>query len=362
MEKILLIPLIITSLFLASCQSRSKKVEEMRKQTHIESPYEITQIGSGPVDANESSSAPSAVSTPVPPPAKKAQVNQTSSAKTKPAPPTSKTPPAAQTQKPKASSPAIPKDSAPPAAPVGASSVPAPSKAVFPFSVGEQVTYSITFFAVEAGRMTMEVRPFKQIQGERTFHFYVTAVSSSVFSLFYSVKDYAESFWSERQKRPYLMKIYGEESKYVREIQASFDWAKKSARYQAKILKVGKDLKHEDMSWKLNSNDAQDVISALYKLRTYDLKVGETYKMHVAEKGKDIVVSAEVVRKETLKTRVGRFETLVVKPTFTVDGNWKQVGDVLIWLTDDENKIPIGFEAKVKIGTIKGRLHSLKRS
>lgn len=356
------------SLLLVSCQSKSKRVEEMRKQTRIESPYEITQVEGAQEESGDvvEEVGPSAVkkvettteqtNTPT------AGVSSKGSSKES----SIKTPEPQGVSKAsakKAVSPTTIKKSTDQTPKEASAQVVADGKVEkFPFNVGEKVVYSISFFAVEAGRMTMEVKPFKQIQGDQTFHFYVTAFSSSVFSLFYSVKDYAESFWSAKYQKPYLMKIYGEESKYVREIQTSFNWSKKSARYQAKILKTGKDLKHEDQSWKLNSDVAQDVLSALYKLRTYNLKVDSTYKMHVAEKGKDIVVSAKVLRKETLKTRVGRFDTLVVKPTFQIDGAWKQDGDVLIWLTDDENKIPIGFEAKVKIGTIKGRLHSLKRS
>ncbi len=349
-----------------SCQSKSKRMEEMRKQTRIESPYEITQVEGAQEESGDAveEAGPSAV--------KKVE-SPTAQAKTPPAgAPSKDSSKASSTKAPKSqeTSKTAPKKETTPKA-VEKPKAQATSTQVlvtedktlkFPFNVGEKVVYSIAFFAVEAGRMTMEVKPFKQVQGDQAFHFYVTALSSSVFSLFYSVKDYAESFWSAKHQKPYLMKIYGEESKYVREIQTSFNWSKKTARYQAKVLKTGKDLKHEDQSWKLNSDVAQDVLSALYKLRTYDLKVDSTYKMHVAEKGKDIMVTAKVLRKEVLKTRLGRFDTLVVKPTFQIDGDWKQDGDVLIWLTDDENKIPIGFEAKVKIGTIKGRLHSLKRS
>lgn len=401
MEKTFLIPILITSLFFVSCQSKSKRVAEMRKQTQIEIPFEITQAeeGESKLDAEDAKASepttPSAVNVhKQQDEASKSKVKEGAQAgkdskskaevsKQKPsaggsqpsspkpvASSTSKASPSVSsgpsTKKTDQSSPVTPKGTAPQAVigaqPGGEAKAASEDISQFPFKVGEKVTYSISFFAVEAGRMTMEVKPFKQIQNEKTYHFYVTAMTSAVFNLFYSVKDYAESFWSVKHKRPYLMKIYGEESKYVREIQASFDWPKKTARYQAKILKRGHDLEHEDKSWNLKSNKAQDVISALYNLRTFDLQVGKTYKMNVAEKGKDIVVSAEVLRKETLKTRAGTFQTLVVKPTFTVDGAWKQVGDVLIWLTDDESKIPIAFEAKVKIGTIKGRLHSLRRS
>lgn len=353
---------------MTSCQTSRKKIKEMRKQTQIENPYEIKHIegqSEGPSEETDKGEQPPSAAT------KSIDTKSTDTKEAESKGATSKeleekaaSVPAKKVDANKINTPKADtkKVDDKPAQQAKQNEAVVPAKVTYPFVVGETVTYSMTYFALEAGKMTFEVKPFKQIQNERTFHFYASATTSAVFSMFYSVKDFAESFWSEKHQRPFLMKLYGEESKYVREVQASFDWKTNRARYQAKTLKIGKDMKHEDKSWTLNSDKAQDIISALYYLRTFDLEVGKTYTMHVAEKGKDIVVKAEVLRTESLRTRVGRFETLVVRPTFTVDGAWKQVGDIYIWLTNDERKIPIGFEAKVKIGTIKGKLHSLKKS
>lgn len=228
----------------------------------------------------------------------------------------------------------------------------------FPFKVGEKIEYAVKYFALEAGRFTFEVRPIKQIQNRPVFHFYVSAKSSSVFAWVYTLKDFAESFWDMKTQRPYLMKIYGEESRYIREVQTSFDWVKKKARYQAKIVEVGKGLDEEDKTWDLKHMDAQDVVSSLYFLRTKKLELGKSYDFKVAERGKDILVRVQVLEEVMLSTKLGKFKTIVVKPTFSVDGAWKQKGDIKLWLTQDESKTPIQFEAKIKIGTIRGKLHS----
>ncbi len=231
----------------------------------------------------------------------------------------------------------------------------------FPFKVGEKIEYAVNYFALEAGRFIFEVRPVKQIQNRPVFHFYVSAKTSSIFAWVYTLKDFAESFWDMKTQRPFLMKIYGEESRYIREVQTAFDWTKKQARYQAKIVEVGKGLDEEDKTWDLKHMDAQDVVSALYFLRTKKLEVGKTFDFRVAEMGKDILVRAVVVEEAVLSTKLGKFNTFIVKPTFSVNGAWKQKGDIKLWLTNDEYKTPIQFEAKIKVGTIRGRLHSLKR-
>lgn len=231
----------------------------------------------------------------------------------------------------------------------------------FPFKVGERIEYAVNYFALEAGRFVFEVKPIKQLQNRPVFHFYVSAKTSSIFAWVYTLKDFAESFWDMKTQRPYLMKIYGEESRYIREVQTAFDWTKKQARYQAKIVEVGKGLDEEDKTWDLKHMDAQDVVSALYFLRTKKLEVGKTFDFRVAEMGKDILVRAAVVEETVLSTKIGKFNTFVVKPTFSVNGAWKQKGEMKLWLTNDEYKTPIQFEAKIKVGTIRGRLHSLTR-
>ncbi len=231
----------------------------------------------------------------------------------------------------------------------------------YPFKVGEKIEYAVNYFALEAGRFTFEVKPIKQIQNRPVFHFYVSAKTSSLFAWVYTLKDFAESFWDMKTQRPYLMKIYGQESRYIREVQTAFDWTKKEARYQAKIVEVGKGLDEEDKIWTLKHMDAQDVVSALYFLRTKKLEVGKTFEFRVAERGKDILVKALVLEEVELSTKIGKFMTYVVKPTFSVDGAWKQKGEIKLWLTKDEFKVPIQFEAKIKVGTIRGRLHSLTK-
>lgn len=65
---------------------------------------------------------------------------------------------------------------------------------VDPFRIGEKVTLELSYFGVAAGEMNLEVRPFVQVNGRKSYHFVGTAVSSSVFAMFYAVDDWFETF------------------------------------------------------------------------------------------------------------------------------------------------------------------------
>jgi Protein of unknown function (DUF3108) len=97
----------------------------------------------------------------------------------------------------------------------------------------------------------------------------------------------------------------------------------------------------------------------VYYLRAFVLTPGKKLEFRVADAGKNYVFKGEVLRREKINTEVGSLNTVVVRPTFQVDDKFKQTGETLIWLTDDDRKYIVRIESKVKIGTIVGKLKSI---
>ena len=68
-----------------------------------------------------------------------------------------------------------------------------------------------------------------------------------------------------------------------------------------------------------------------------------------------------VIRKEKVKfAGKGETEAVVVKPVLKSEGLFQNKGDILVWLTDDENKIPVRVETKVPIGTVTAELKQVE--
>jgi hypothetical protein len=53
--------------------------------------------------------------------------------------------------------------------------------------------------------------------------------------------------------------------------------------------------------------------------------------------------------------------TIKIKPEIEIDGIFKPIGDVFFWLTDDDRKMLVRIESKIKIGTITASLVDIKR-
>ncbi len=67
-------------------------------------------------------------------------------------------------------------------------------------------------------------------------------------------------------------------------------------------------------------------------------------------------VEVQVLRREKIKTKLGEFDTIVIKPLMKSEGIFNRKGDVYIWLTDDKKRVPVKLESKVAIGSITATL------
>lgn len=229
-----------------------------------------------------------------------------------------------------------------------------------PYRIGEKVILDVSYFGVSAGDMTLEVRPFVNANGRKSYHFAGTAVSTSVFAMFYAVDDWFETFLDYETLTPSSYALHVKESKQLRETRCLFDWSKMQATYWDKKINAEQKVEERKFEWEIPGY-AQNIFTALYYLRNFQLKVGKKFAFYVAHEKENLLVTGEVIRKEKLSTAIGELDTVVVKPKIELNGVFKPVGDIFVWLTDDDRKLVVRIESKIKIGTIVAAVKSLQR-
>ncbi len=227
-----------------------------------------------------------------------------------------------------------------------------------PYRVGEKITFDISYFNIVAGELTLEVKPFSTVNGLKSYHFVANGKSNSFFSKMYAVDDTAVTYLSYDELVPSNLQISIKESKQLAETRTLFDWKTKKASYWQKRITKEKGERSKKMDWDILPY-SQNVVSAVYYMRLFKYEVGKSIAFRVADEGANMVFKGEAIRKEKIKTPAGEFDTIVVKPVITVDGAFKPVGDILIWLTDDDRKFLVKIESKIKIGTLVAKLKSL---
>lgn len=100
------------------------------------------------------------------------------------------------------------------------------------------------------------------------------------------------------------------------------------------------------------SGQVQDVLSAIYFLRTQPLQLGKTFEITVSDSGLVYQVPVHVVEKTRQKTVLGRVESLRVDAeVFGANRMIAGDGQFSIWFTNDNRHIPVSARIKTGHGT-----------
>jgi hypothetical protein len=107
------------------------------------------------------------------------------------------------------------------------------------------------------------------------------------------------------------------------------------------------------------TDDVVDTLSGIYSLRTRKLEVGKTEVLHVYDAEVVGDVPVEIVRREEIRLpNLTKVKTLVVRPVQKTAGMFRRTGEVLIWMTDDEFKVPVKIVTTMALGRVTAELVS----
>lgn len=95
----------------------------------------------------------------------------------------------------------------------------------------------------------------------------------------------------------------------------------------------------------------QDVLSALFYMRTQPLTLGESVQFPVNDNGKTYNLTVEIQQRETVKTDAGTFQAIRVEPK-VFGGLFKRPGRMYVWFSDDDERRILQLKARISIGTI----------
>ncbi len=229
---------------------------------------------------------------------------------------------------------------------------------VEPFRIGEKVVLAIKYFGVVAGDLSLEVGKMVEVNGRKAYTFVTEVKSNSSFKIFYEVNDVIKTFVDYENLVPMGYTLRIRETNDTKEGRGVFDWDAMKALSWTKYVD-GSNVKEEKEEYALEAF-SQNVYSAAFYLRNFNFTVGKEIVFRVHDKGKTLLFKGQVLRKEVIETALGPKETFVIKPQFELDGIFKPVGDIYMWITTDDRKFIVRMECKIKIGRIVGDLKSIE--
>ncbi|KAF0126565.1 MAG: D-glycero-D-manno-heptose 1 7-bisphosphate phosphatase [Elusimicrobia bacterium] len=217
---------------------------------------------------------------------------------------------------------------------------------------GERLDFELKWGMVGVGESHLSALATVSADGEAAWHLASGAVSASWIDGFFKVRDRNDSWMAVSDHRSLgYSKDIREGSWRLREW-VYFDYSTMTFR--------GQRLKKDDAPYAVGGTlpgRVNDILSALYAVRLMPLEPGAVYTMDVNTR-KNWKLDIAVLKREKIKTALGKKKCLVVEPRVGEEGIFaaKKGKRLLVWLTDDEFRVPVLLKAEVFIGAVTAEL------
>jgi len=214
------------------------------------------------------------------------------------------------------------------------------------FIVGEKLTYTLHYGFIDAGRATLEVLECdKKINGRELVHAVGKGKSLGAFNWFFKVQDRYETYLDAEGMFPWM---------FIRRVhEGGYEISQDYTFYQHK-KKVSDGKKSFDVPYNI-----QDMVSSYYFARTIDFsdaKIGDVFEFNTFMDGEIFPLKIKYLGKEKIKIRRGKFNCIKFSPVVQTGRIFKSEEDLQVWISDDENKIPLLAKANIMVGSIKMEL------
>jgi hypothetical protein len=209
------------------------------------------------------------------------------------------------------------------------------------FGVGERAVYSVRYGLIRAGEATLSVEESTTVNGRPCLALSGTASSNDFFSSIFSVDDEIRSWIDEEFLIPWRFEKELHEGDFHAEQSIDLDQVNRVATYG------------DGRTFPMDA-EVQDALSALFFIRTLDLRVGSKRVLRTHADRKNVDLAGEVVGRERVDTPAGKFDCLAVEPTILLDTGLydSKKGSLTMYVTDDSRRLPVLFKIKVFFGSL----------
>jgi len=227
-----------------------------------------------------------------------------------------------------------------------------PIKKEIPFNEGEWLKFELHYGALTAGYSSLEVSKdsvsgLLMVEGK--------GWTVGMFKWFFKVDDNYKTYMNRETLLPEYFKRNVYEGGYTIKREIDFDREKNTAKVYNLKTKKDTTLAITPVSG--------DMISSFYYARTYDastLVKNDTIPFDVFMDSEVFKFNLKYLGKEIINTKFGKVKCLKFSPRVQGGRVFKDDESVLLWVTDDRNKIPIRIQSALRIGSVKVDLVGFK--
>ncbi len=210
------------------------------------------------------------------------------------------------------------------------------------FSDGERIEYALSWLGIVGGTATMTVTPSAD-----SIRILSLAKSKGAIGRLYPVRDEIVSIVSRSNFSTLRYHKKLDERGRSKSELTVFDPKRGVARLE------GEEIPYKPPIF--------DPLSSIYYIRTLDLDPGDVAYVTMMADGEIYELQIDAIRRETVEIEGSTFKTIMVEPKMRHGGIFRDENNrLLIWLTDDERRIPVRIRSELEFGSITASIRSAR--
>lgn len=228
------------------------------------------------------------------------------------------------------------------------------------FDVGEEITYKLyynwNFIWIPAGEVVFKVKDFNN-----QYHLSVVGKTYSSYEWFFKVRDYYDTYVDKETLLPTVSIRDVTEGGYTLYDKVHFDQKKKKATsVRGRTIDTIKENNKFDLE-----DCTHDILSIIYHARNIDYnqyESGQKFPIKLFMDKKSWPLEVNYLGKESEKKikGLGKFNTIKFSPEVVSGFVFSNDTKMDVWVSDDENRVPLLIESPVSVGSVKAILKDYK--
>lgn len=224
------------------------------------------------------------------------------------------------------------------------------------YKSGEWFKFRVHYGIFNASYATLEIKD-AYVNDKWVYHAVGYGETTGLARLFFKVEDTYESYFDKFNNRPYKFVRKIDEGGYTKDLEINFDYDSKKAK-----VTDHKNSKYTELDIQ---KDVQDLISGFYYLRnnvdSKNLKINDDFVVDMVFDDDEVFkFKLKFLGTEVLKSKFGKVECLKFRPYVQSGRVFKEKESLTLWVSNDDNKIPLRIQADLRVGSLKADLDAYK--
>jgi hypothetical protein len=233
------------------------------------------------------------------------------------------------------------------------------------FKAGEvldyELYYNLSFIWVHAGNAKFTVRP-SYYGTKPAYQLRSLGATIKSFDTFFRVRDTITTYVDTVNIKPFQFRQSSREDDYWKKNE--IDFLQKDNKWTAFITaKRKKGIRKDTIS---SEKCLFDMLSAIYQFRNIDtknLKPNQTIPFQLVLDDGIYPLHLRYIKKEEVELKNGdTYRCLVFKPLLVKGDVFRYSDGMTIWVSDDDNKIPVYIESKIRVGSVKVQMSHISNA